>query len=263
MNVTKTAERLRTLALSLPEAYEETPWGERVVKVKGKIFLFVGVRDGLLHMSVKLPESGTGVLREKLGEPTGYGLGKSGWVTVKLAAAATVKDARVDGWVKESYRAIAPKKLSLALDQQPNKMAVQRSLSIKPDLPKKIVKLKTRIFLLCQDPLRAERATEALAARGATCRTIVRADAMRAMLDQADAVIIDVGRLAAEGLALAAEIEESDHPILLFIVGVRDGAAQKRAEQSASSADLHRAPAGDPAVADAIIATLQRYAKKS
>ena len=33
-----------TLALSYPGAHEEFPWGERVVKVKGKVFVFLGAR---------------------------------------------------------------------------------------------------------------------------------------------------------------------------------------------------------------------------
>ena len=32
---------LRKHALSYPEAYEEFPWGERAIKVKGKVFVFM------------------------------------------------------------------------------------------------------------------------------------------------------------------------------------------------------------------------------
>ncbi len=33
---------LREHALSYPEASEEFPWGERVIKVRGKVFAFLG-----------------------------------------------------------------------------------------------------------------------------------------------------------------------------------------------------------------------------
>ena len=34
-------EQLRTFALGLPGAYEEFPWGESVVKVNKKMFVFL------------------------------------------------------------------------------------------------------------------------------------------------------------------------------------------------------------------------------
>lgn len=36
---------LRDFALDYPGAHEDFPWGERVVKVKGKVFLFLGGKD--------------------------------------------------------------------------------------------------------------------------------------------------------------------------------------------------------------------------
>jgi hypothetical protein len=38
--------RLGDLALSLPGAWEDFPWGERVAKVDKKIFVFFGHADG-------------------------------------------------------------------------------------------------------------------------------------------------------------------------------------------------------------------------
>ena len=48
---------LRKFALGFPEAHEDFPWGERVVKVRKKVFVFMGHPDGGLTLSVKLPES--------------------------------------------------------------------------------------------------------------------------------------------------------------------------------------------------------------
>ena len=54
------ASRIRDFSLSLPGAVEEFPWGDRVVKVNKKIFVFLGQpsedRPGF-SMGVKLPES--------------------------------------------------------------------------------------------------------------------------------------------------------------------------------------------------------------
>ena len=90
MSVAAAAARIRKRALTYPETYEESPWGDRVVKVKGKIFLFCGAHHGELHLSVKPPESGRAVLREAWARPTPYGLGKSGWVSATFPKGARV-----------------------------------------------------------------------------------------------------------------------------------------------------------------------------
>ena len=109
-------ERLRDLALAYPEAYEEFPWGHRAVKVKGKTFVFLALDEEGLSLSVKLPLSGVAALALPFASPTGYGLGKSGWVTARFAKIADVPLDLLKAWVDESYRAIAPKKLVKTLD---------------------------------------------------------------------------------------------------------------------------------------------------
>jgi len=52
--------------------------------------------------------------------PTGYGLGRSGWVTVPFRGAAPPVDVLKD-WVEESYRLVAPKKLVAELDRRPRR----------------------------------------------------------------------------------------------------------------------------------------------
>lgn len=108
---------LRDHALGLPEAYEDHPWEETVVKVRKKIFLFLGVDDGSypLGFGVKLPASHDHALTLPGADPMGYGLGKAGWVTLKLEAELPSVDVLFD-WVEESYRAVAPKRLAAVLD---------------------------------------------------------------------------------------------------------------------------------------------------
>lgn len=108
---------LRDFALGLPEAHEDHPWGETVVKVRKKIFLFLGADDDGYEpgFGVKLPTSSGHALAVPGSAPMGYGLGKAGWVTVKLEAELPPVDVLLD-WVEESYRAVAPKRLAAALD---------------------------------------------------------------------------------------------------------------------------------------------------
>jgi predicted DNA-binding protein (MmcQ/YjbR family) len=107
-------EKVLAFALSLPETVEEHPWGEDVVKVRGKIFVFVGV-SGSRRISVKLAESHAHALAIDGAEPTGYGLGKAGWVTVPVRGPGVSLGVLRD-WVEESYRIVAPKRLVAELD---------------------------------------------------------------------------------------------------------------------------------------------------
>ena len=106
---------LRAFALGYPGAHEEFPWGERVIKVKGKVFVFLGRDDGGLGLSAKLPQSRLMALGLPFVSPTGYGLGKSGWVSVQFAPREKPPLDLMRAWIDESYRAVAPKKLAATL----------------------------------------------------------------------------------------------------------------------------------------------------
>ena len=71
---------------------------------------------GSRRISVKLAESHAHALAIAGAEPTGYGLGKAGWVTVPLRAPGVTVDVLRD-WVEESYRIVAPKRLVATLDE--------------------------------------------------------------------------------------------------------------------------------------------------
>jgi predicted DNA-binding protein (MmcQ/YjbR family) len=112
-----TRDRLRTFALSLPETTEDFPWGECAIRVNRKVFVFLGPEQaaGRRRATMKLDESNGHALSIDSAEPTGYGLGASGWVTVPLRAPGVSLDLLRD-WVEESYRIVAPKRLVAALD---------------------------------------------------------------------------------------------------------------------------------------------------
>ena len=98
-------------ALTLPEAYEDRPWGETVVKVRGKIFLFWSDAPTALAFSLKLPRSHGYALSLPYAKPTGHGLGKSGWVSFHTTIDTALEVPLVKEWIIESYRAVVPKKL--------------------------------------------------------------------------------------------------------------------------------------------------------
>jgi predicted DNA-binding protein (MmcQ/YjbR family) len=110
-----TRDELIAFGLDLPEAWADQPWGETALKVHKKVFLFAGVDEAPEphRISVKLPDSAEEALGFPGAEPTGYGLGRSGWVTIPIAS---VPIGLLTDWVEESYRCIAPKKLVARLD---------------------------------------------------------------------------------------------------------------------------------------------------
>ncbi len=109
---------LRGFALGYPGAHEEFPWGERVIKVKGKVFVFMGKDGDGFGLSTKLPDTATFALGLPFASPTGYGLGKAGWVSASFAPGDDVPIDMLFEWVNESYRAIAPRKLLAELDER-------------------------------------------------------------------------------------------------------------------------------------------------
>ena len=109
--------RLRKAALADPSVREEVPWGDRVVTVRGKIFVFLGVSAGALHFTCKLPLTSEMALSLPFTQPTGYGLGKAG-VTINGQSAGILPDLelqlsdyyRLRGWTPEGVP--APERLA-------------------------------------------------------------------------------------------------------------------------------------------------------
>lgn len=107
---------LRKKALGYPGAHEDFPWGEHALKVKKRTFLFMRYDASLLSLSVKLPSSNGMALMFPFATPTGYGLGKTGWVTARFPKGVRPPLRLLKAWLDESYRAVAPASLVAALD---------------------------------------------------------------------------------------------------------------------------------------------------
>jgi predicted DNA-binding protein (MmcQ/YjbR family) len=112
--------QLRAFALSLPETSEDFPWGERVIKVNRKVFVFLGgdQQSGSRLVTVKLDESHGHAMSIEGAAPTGYGLGRAGWVNVPLDGEDVTLELLRD-WIEESFRIVAPKRLVAELDRRP------------------------------------------------------------------------------------------------------------------------------------------------
>ncbi len=113
------AEAIRAFGLSLPGTHEDFPWGERVLKVDGKVFVFCGVEaelDQHLGFSVKLKQTATDALEAPEASPTGYGLGRHGWVSFRYPVGQVAGHALLLARVEESYRSVAKKRRIKELD---------------------------------------------------------------------------------------------------------------------------------------------------
>jgi len=119
--IRQTHQSLIDFALTLPGAYLDHPWGEDVMKVNKKVFVFFGLpehHDRRLLLGVKLPRTGEYALDMPGCKPMGYELGKSGWVQAEFGADEIPPVDLLLEWIEESYRAVAPKRLIARLEEQ-------------------------------------------------------------------------------------------------------------------------------------------------
>ena len=110
-------DSIRRKALSYPLTHEDFPWGESAFKVKGKTFVFMSDGDDGVSFSVKLPASRDLAMALAGSEPTHYGLGSKGWVTIRPTARTS--SAVLGFLIDESYRSVAPKKVVDSLGESP------------------------------------------------------------------------------------------------------------------------------------------------
>jgi len=110
---------LRAWGLSLPGAHGKSPWPDHDdLAVKDKTFAYLPPNGKPFSLSVKLPYTGYEALQLPFAQPTGYGLGKSGWVSFTPSEDDIPDFEQLRGWVEESYRAQAPRKMVKELDER-------------------------------------------------------------------------------------------------------------------------------------------------
>jgi predicted DNA-binding protein (MmcQ/YjbR family) len=109
------AERLREVALSLPEAYEDEPWGHPVFKVaENKMFASMSVGEDAVHLTVKLtPEEREIAYLLPFVRRARY-VGRYGWITADVTDEESLQAALE--WLRESYWLKAPISLRQAVE---------------------------------------------------------------------------------------------------------------------------------------------------
>jgi predicted DNA-binding protein (MmcQ/YjbR family) len=109
----KNLERMRGIALALPEATEEITWGTDInFRVRKKIFAMPG-QGGSVMLKADRDEL-PALLADPRFRPAPY-LARGGWVVMDLTTAAP-DWVEVEELIRTSYSLIAPKKLAALLD---------------------------------------------------------------------------------------------------------------------------------------------------
>lgn len=109
-------ERIESLAMALPEAerVDIEAWeGEPTFRVRGKNFVFASKDSSGFSLKVDKDEAEAVIASDPDVDPTGYGLGRHGWISVTLPD--RVGEDRWDvvrEWIRTSYTLVAPKKLA-------------------------------------------------------------------------------------------------------------------------------------------------------
>ena len=93
------------------------------MKVGKKVFVFFGGAaspPGELSLTVKLPVSYEMALTLPYMSPAGHGLWKGGWAALRQHDGDEIDLETIRGWIVQSYRAVAAKKLVKLYDAAQN-----------------------------------------------------------------------------------------------------------------------------------------------
>jgi len=110
------AERIRELALSLPESYEDEPWGHPVFKVAdNRMFASMSIGERCVNLTVKLTAEEREIAFLLPFVRRANYVGRYGWITAEVVDEETLAAARE--WILESYWLKAPQRLRGAVEQ--------------------------------------------------------------------------------------------------------------------------------------------------
>jgi predicted DNA-binding protein (MmcQ/YjbR family) len=108
--VSKATKAIRRLALSLPEAYEDAPWGFPVFKVgDNKLFALMPVEDGVAYLTVKLTAEEREIAYLLPYVRKASHVGRYGWITATITDEESLENGLE--WLRESYWLKAPARL--------------------------------------------------------------------------------------------------------------------------------------------------------
>lgn len=111
------AEQVRALALSLPETYEDEPWGHPVFKVAdNRMFGSMNVCDDHVELTVKLTTEEREIAYLLPFVRRARYVGRYGWITARVSDDSSL-DAALE-WLRESYWLKAPSHLRGAVEEE-------------------------------------------------------------------------------------------------------------------------------------------------
>ena len=109
------AEGIRTVALSLPETYEDEPWGHPVFKVaENRMFAGMSIDGDIVHLTVKLTPEERQIAHLLPYVRVARYVGRYGWITAEVADEESLESALE--WLRESYWLKAPPHLKSAVE---------------------------------------------------------------------------------------------------------------------------------------------------
>jgi len=104
------ADRIRELALSLPETYEDEPWGHPVFKVgDNRMFASMSSAGDKVQLTVKLTAEEREIANLLPFVSRARYVGRYGWVTAEVTDEESLEAALE--WLRESYWLKAPAEL--------------------------------------------------------------------------------------------------------------------------------------------------------
>jgi predicted DNA-binding protein (MmcQ/YjbR family) len=113
-------KRLEAIVGTLPETrrVDIEAWGdEPTFRVNGKNFVFAALDASGISVKLTKEEAAAVCATDPACSPTGYGLGRHGWVSVELTPPLSEERWReVEEWVRTSYTLVAPKRLAKLVD---------------------------------------------------------------------------------------------------------------------------------------------------
>jgi predicted DNA-binding protein (MmcQ/YjbR family) len=110
----KTLEKVRGLALGLPEVSEVEAWGHPTFRAGKKMFAAVGQDEGGPTLGVKVGfDRQDELLKDARFYPTPYAA-RQGWVSIRLDGAIDWDE--IGGLIREAYRQVALKRMLNALE---------------------------------------------------------------------------------------------------------------------------------------------------
>ena len=111
MSEHRTIVGIRQIAESFPEVSVGTVCNKDAYKARSKNFLFLWADDTEYKLKLKLADNLPEVQKLAKAEPEFYSFGSSGWVDIEMPLKKSPPKAMLRGWIEESFRLNAPKKL--------------------------------------------------------------------------------------------------------------------------------------------------------